>query len=136
MAAISKAYGTSRKLEQEGVWFDYGEGVGRWLLARAGGSNQRFNKVKERHLKPLRRRIQSGNISEDMLSKVMIQIYAEAVVLDWRNVVVNEGDQPLEYSRENVIKVLTDYPDLFNEIMSDSTERAPYLEDLEEDSKN
>ncbi len=130
--SLSKAYGTDKKLEQEGVWFDYGD-AGQWKLARAGGANQRFNRVKERVLKPMRRRIQSGNISEDMLSKSMVKIYAEAVVLDWRGVVLVEGAEPLEYTRDNVMQVLTDYPDLFNDIMSDALERAPFAE---EDSKN
>ncbi len=132
--SLDTSFGTNETYENDGVWFDYGDKIGKFLLARAGGSNKRFAKTKERLMRSIRRRMSAGaSVTEDEQRKVLINIYAEAVVLDWTG--VKEFGEELAYNRENVVHVLTAYPDLFeNYILTDAPSMEHFL--LEIDSKN
>lgn len=126
---------TDPELEKKGVWLDLGD-AGKYLLARAGGSNKAFQKRFESLTKPYRRAIQTETMDNDVADKILVKIYTDCVILGWENVTGRDGEQ-LEFNRDNCIKLLMDLPDLFTAIRDTATSSAVYREVVrEEDSKN
>lgn len=92
-------------------------------IARAGGGNTRYNKVLEFKTKPYRRQIQTETISDADYQAIMREVYAETVILRWEGVTDREGN-PLPFSKENVVQVLKDLPDLFTDIQQQANKVA------------
>jgi hypothetical protein len=66
----------------------------------------------------------------------MVQAFAETVVLDWEGVLDRE-DNEIPFSSENVVKIFTDLPDLFDVIQEEASNLTNYLmEEIESDIKN
>lgn len=121
---------TNEQLETKGINLDFGDFAIR--IARAGGSNKAYNTALIKHLKPHRKAIQAGTIHPDVQRKVMAEVYAESVILGWAGVLDEEGNV-MDYNHENVVKLLTDLPELFNQIMADAENYRLFKEDENED---
>jgi hypothetical protein len=136
-------FATDKALEKTGVWLDYGDF--RVLVARAGGSNTKYEKTLERESRPHRRGIATGTISLKILRAVLISVYAKAVVLDWNVKVDGEWRQGIhqpdgsigDFSEQAVIEAFTALPDLFADVQSQAEQVSIFKpESLEEDAKN
>ncbi len=145
MSSPYSMFQTDQKAEKEvGVVLDYGDF--RVRVARAGGANKKFGKLFTARLKPYKRMIDSDNLPEEIATKIMVETYADAVILDWESKVKGEGDTEkfvsgiqgkdgglMPYSREAVIQILTDLPDLFRDIQTQANQlslfRAAETED-------
>ena len=126
---------TDTMKERQGVWHDLGD-AGAFLLGRAGGSNVGFGKKLATLTTPHRRAIQHGEMREELANSILIQVYAENVVLAWEGVTDSAG-QPLPFNKENCIKLLSDLPDLFVEIKRFAENSTLYREELQKaDSEN
>lgn len=131
---LYKQLKTVPDFETNGVWIDYGEF--KIKIARAGGANKNFAKCAEKLSRPYRRAIQTGMISVDKAEEILLQVYAKSVILDWEDV-TDENDKKLDFSEENVIKVMTDLPDLFNDIKNQASSPEIFRENIpEQDAKN
>ena len=117
-------FGTDQDLEKEGFALEYGDTT--FVIARAGGANQKYQRNVERKMRPYRSAINSGTMNEDTARKLMAEAYAETIILAWDGVTDREGNV-LEFTVENVTKVLMDLPDLFNEIISESSRIANFV---------
>ncbi len=126
--SIESLFGTDPQLEQEGVWCQYG--TMRFLLARAGGANRRYGKVMMARMKPVRRALEIGNLSEERSRALLADVLAETVVLNWEKVKYKK--QVLEYSKENCRNLLTEFPDLLNELHSLAQRLELYRKDSSE----
>lgn len=105
-------------------------------IGRAGGHNPRFVKVAEQVLKPHRRQINNETIDNKVLEGLMQIVYARAVILDWSGV-EDENGKDMEFTEANVVKVLTDLPDLFKEIRESAEKMSLFkAEALEDEAKN
>lgn len=140
MKGLYSQFKTDSETEKNGIWVpvalteDHKQVM--FKLARAGGSNQKYLKVLEARTKPLRRLIANETLDVKLADEVMMEVFADAVVLGWENVTDEEGN-PLPFSRENVIKVFKDLPDLFNDVREQATKAALYRKDvLEAEAKN
>ncbi len=114
---IYALFTTDRNLETEGIYLEYAGA--RFLVARAGGSNKKFTTIAQKRLAPFTEAMRRGVVDEETSVKVLAEIYADSVVLDWENV-TDKKDNLLSYNRENVIKVLTELPELFDVIRVES----------------
>ncbi len=143
MSALHKAFNSNKDLEKSGILLQYGEVVrdGKKVpvtitIARAGGSNTRFDKVFEVKTKPYKRLIQSDALDKEVSKKIMREVYAETVILGWENVQNNE-DEFLPFNKENVITILTELPDLFDDIAAQASKASLFRDEIiEADSKN
>lgn len=108
-------YATNHDVESEGAVRDFGDF---WIkLARAGGSNKKYSKALRKTTAPYNRAIDLGKLPDELANKLMVTVYAEAVVLDWGgDGMVDPDGQPLPCTKENVVRVLTELPDLFAEV--------------------
>jgi hypothetical protein len=140
MRGLYQQYETDAKVEKEGVWLEFGPNTHdneiKIRVARAGGANESYLKQLEFRSKPIRRGIQTETVDRKKLETIVREVYAETVVVAWENVEDREG-KLLEFNKENVLKVLTDLPWIYQEIMEASTKLQLFRKEiLEEDAKN
>lgn len=130
---IYKNYRTNHTSEIEGVLLDFGNGE-KIRLARAGGSNKNFLRAAERLQRKCAGEVR--NRTEAEAARLLAEVYADSVVLDWEGVKDAEG-KDLPFSRENVIKLLSDLPEFFAEVRARAEGLALFRDEaLETDSKN
>lgn len=87
--------------ELDGVWVDYDEG--QLLIARMG--NPRNRAVYNRLMKPHARKAAQKTLSPAVQEKVVSQCYAETLLLDWKGMVDEYGNE-LEYSQALAEEIL------------------------------
>ena len=144
MAGMREQFKMSESCEQSGVIFDYG-GF-RVRMARAGGSNKRYQKAMERETRPLKRAIQAEALPEGQANELVRRVFAEAIILDWevrqedgtytQGIEGPDGDV-IPFTKENVIATLEELPELFDELQSAAAKASNYREAvLEADAKN
>lgn len=97
--------------ETGGVILDLGDS-GKFNIARAGGSNKRYQQSLERGMRPYRKSFQQGTLSDEVASKVLLDAFLDSVLLGWDGVTGEDGNV-LPFSKENARKLMTDLPDLF-----------------------
>lgn len=124
----------SGKLEQEGVWLDYGDF--RIKITRAGATNDRFKRLMNDKMKPHRRAMANDTMSDKVGDRVTREVWAESIVLGWdsplgANLMPYQG-AAFPFSVENCIKLFTDLPDLFIDVREQSMKMGLFLEDTAE----
>lgn len=128
-------YETDQNVEKDGVLLDFGKNSHDQStmirIRRAGGANTKFAKVFEQKTKPVRRIMEAGGLDTATSDRIMREVYAEAVVLGWEGVEDRDGN-PIEYSKEAVVKLFTDLPDLFREVVKSSQEIALFRKNVRE----
>lgn len=158
MSNMYNQFATDANKEKTGILIDYGDF--RVTVARAGGANKKFGKVLEHHMKPLKRVIDSGMLSDDKAQKLLADSYGQAIVLNWEVLVEQpiapSDDDPnpgtsqvwqqgihgpdgniMEFSHQNVLKVFQDLPDLFADIRDQAGDAANFRKALwDESAKN
>lgn len=141
--SLYSTYETDASIEKEGQAFQMGEdSQGRpidFICRRAGGANTKFQSVLEAKSRPVRHILNSKNpgaVSSKTQERIMREVFVDAVLLGWRNVEDRDGNV-LEFSKENAIKLFTDLPDLFRELLSMTTEGAAFRKlEREAEEKN
>lgn len=101
-------------LESKGVIIDYEEF--RITIARAGGSNKRFQKALERISLPFQRAMITETLSNSQAEELLKEAYAEQVILKWevpaadgkwkKGIEDPDNGKILPFNKENVLKVL------------------------------
>ena len=140
MSGLYAAYGSDKNLERDGVWYkamtlEDGREV-KFLLARMGGSNKRFEIASENAAKPYRRSIRKDTIKAEQAKAVAMQAFINGCLLDWENVEDMDGEV-LSYSKENARKLFEMLPDLYDDLIDIATSREVYAAEIvEADSKN
>lgn len=116
---ILETYLTDEDMEKNGVWLNFGKF--RVLAARAGGANKRFAKVIEVKSRPYQRAIKTDTMPHDVSNKLMREVYAETVVLDWetqtksgewKKAIVIPGEV-LPVTKANIIRAFEELPEIF-----------------------
>ena len=136
MASPYDLFKTDPGIETEGLTLDYGDFQIR--IARAGGANRGFVRALEAKLKPYRRQLQSETLDDQVAERILREVYADHVILGWRGVTDGEG-KAMTFSRANVLRLLTDLPELFRDIQEQAGRialfRAQELEDAKGNSR-
>ncbi|MBT9158787.1 MAG: hypothetical protein DDT26_00034 [Dehalococcoidia bacterium] len=132
---IYKAFATDQRAETEGIILDYGQNAAgnpvQIRVARAGGSNQRFAKSLEARMRPYKRLIANDTLDPKIAERVLIDSFADAVVLGWAGITGPDGLE-IPFSRENVVRVFTDLPDLFADVQQQSQKSALFRAEIRE----
>ena len=133
--SLYKQYKNNDKKESDGVPVKFGDAT--ITIARAGGGNKRMafisqestNRIEELQSEVLKLSDNDDPTEAEMeklaaLMKesegIMVKYYANAVVLGWKGVEDEDGNT-LEFTKSNVVKVLTDLPEVLNEIKEKSS---------------
>lgn len=147
-------YATDAELEKNGAVCDLGEN-GVWILARAGGQNEKFARELRRITKPHKRAILADTIDPKLAEKLTIEAFSKTVVLGWlkkgeplpgsdpANPVLCEHDvtgpdgQPLPFSPAAVKMLLTDLPDLYQDLKAFAEDSSTFQRGaVEEEGKS
>ncbi len=133
--SLYKLFKTDEHLETDGIWLEYGQNEKgepiRIKIARAGGHNSAFSKALEKATRPYRKAIQTGLLDNKTADKLYKEVFADTVVLDWINVEGPDG-KPMEFKRENVLKLFEDLPDLFADLREQANNVALFREEVRE----
>lgn len=133
--SLYKLFKTNENLETDGIWLEYGQTEKgepvRIKIARAGGHNVAFSKALEKATRPYKKAIQTGMLDNKTADKLYKEVFADTVVLDWINVEGPDG-QPMEFKRENVLKLFEDLPDLFADLREQANNVALFREEVRE----
>ena len=141
--SMYKTFQTDSKLEQEGIYIDYGSF--RVKIARAGGHNLRYTKALEAAVQPYKRMIATNSLEEGIGNAIMHDVYARTLVLNWETRRDNEWVSGIEaedgsvlpFSPENVILTFQKLPDLFADIQAQAQNQSLYRREIMEgDAKN
>jgi hypothetical protein len=129
---LKKEYATDKKAEIEGIEKDFGNGCF-IKIARIG--NSEYKKAFRKITKPYEKAIRRGNVSEDLADKFMIEALSKTIVLGWRG--MQEDGKDVPYSVDECTRILTEYPDLREQIYEIANEMESFkIEDDEELEKN
>jgi hypothetical protein len=133
--SIYDLFGMDDNMEKKGIWIDYGP-AGSFLIARAGGSNQKFANILQAKTRPYKFQIDNELIDQETGQRLMYEAFAEAVVLDWEGVCDRDGN-PIPFSQKNCVKLFEDLPDLFHDLREQASKLANFRQQsLEEAAKN
>tara|TARA_R110000851_G_scaffold16046_2_gene52523 strand:+ start:12859 stop:13302 length:444 start_codon:yes stop_codon:yes gene_type:complete len=138
---------TDPALEAAGVWLDYGDF--RVLLASAGQGNKSYVRYAEKKLKPVRRALESGALSNERSQSLMADIYAKTIILSWETS-QGTGDEAkmvsgieakdgslLPFNEANVEQALLSLPRLFMDLQEQAASLANFRKgELESEGKN
>lgn len=154
--SLFNSFSTNEDLEKTGVVYtpDSSTAI---TLARAGGSNVKFQKLLTSLSKPYKRQIANGTLDPETDKKLMREAYAKAVVLNWETL-IGEGDdarlvQGLEvwpgysgdltedglipFTPDMVLKMFQLLPELFSEVMATAGDYATFRsEERKKDAGN
>lgn len=133
-------YKTDVNKEVNGVPVEFGTNddgtVITFILSRMGASNKQYVKALEAAQKPFRRQIQLGTLPQETNERIFREVFANTVLKGWVNV-RDENEQDLPFNFVNAIKVLTDLPDLYDDLFRQANTIDLFRsEALEEDAKN
>jgi hypothetical protein len=130
---FSQFKGDTDKEAGKGVVLDYGE-YGTITIRRAGGANLEYQRVARERLAPYERRLAMGTLSEEESRRVMAEVYADSVIIGWT---LADDNGPIPFTRENVVRVMIELPDLFADVREAAEKRAFFVQQqLAEDTKN
>ena len=140
-------FSTDATKEVEGTWLDYGDFQVK--IAYAGGANKKFTNLLEAKLKPLRRALDTGAISNERSNALLAEVYAKTIVLDWQTCpdtnkpdkmvqgIEDELGEIVKFSHEQVVKTFKALPNLFVDIRHQAESISNFKqEQLGEEAKN
>ena len=117
-------YETDKNMETgAGVALEYPFGT--IIIHRAGGSNKRFAAVLSAKIKPHRRKHEQGLVDDDLAEKILVETYAETVIVGWKGIYDKNGKE-LPFTIQNCIDLLINLPDLFKDIQEQANNFATF----------
>lgn len=132
---LYRTFETDKNVEQNGLVLEFmpnskGEMMS-MRIRRAGGSNTTFAKVLEHKMRPVKRQSDAGMLPNEQQEAILREVYAEAVVIGMDNF-EDRDCNPLPFNKANVIKVFTDLPDLFRDVVEQSQKAALFRQEVRE----
>ena len=138
---LDKLYGTDEKKDVEGVEFeltdDNGEPTGaKVILGRF--NNPAMKKLRDTLMSKHSKAFRKGKIPMSLIDEITLKCIAEKVLLGWSGLATTAPggkSKELKFSKENALKLLTDYPLFREEISELSQDVDAYRRDLIEETK-
>jgi len=130
---------TDAETEKTGVVINYGDF--RVTVARSGGSNKAYQRMLETKTRPYQRAMATGVMDNDVSMDILREVFVETVIQnwevkdgdDWVEGIENEAGEVVPVNKENLIQALTDLPDLFLDIRSQSDSMQLFRQGLREE---
>jgi len=116
MTSIYELFATDQNSEVEGIVYNVTPEIS-FTLARAGGANARYSKLLSAKIRPYTRQIADDTMDPDMANALVIEAFAETVILGWKGITDAEGNE-MPFSVANAIALLKQLPDLFIDIQA------------------
>lgn len=145
---LRKTFKTDRDAEINGVSVEVSvnDHNGRPIsitIARMSQGNKRYTKELNRVTKPHMSAIQNDAMDNDLARKMLQEVFVDTILLGWDNLpkselTGNEKDtEELEFTRENVLALFKELPDLYDDWEAKANKAAVFREkEREEEAKN
>jgi hypothetical protein len=135
--SLYAAYKTDSSRENQGARIVKGSNADgteiAFLVGRAGKSNTAYKLASERAFKSHRAAIKGGNLPEAVAENLLLDLFCGHVLKGWENVYAEDGS-PLTFNEINAKKLMTDLPDLYQELSEAANEMANFLDSNREAS--
>jgi len=119
--SIKKSFGIDKATSEDGRWFtvDFDENNKpvRFKLAYMSSSNKKMSKLTAELTKPYKRQIDNGTLPEKISEDIALKVFVRSVLLDWDNVIVEEGAAPLPFEEDVAIELMTEFRTLFEHLL-------------------
>lgn len=144
MTSLFKLFATSKTLEKEGIWVDYGEV--KFLIARAGGANIAYADLLKAKIRPIRNKVDRDLLTPEEDTRISAELYAEVVIKavqvkgadgTWSPGVPTEDGKVLPFTVANVTALLLELPEMFRDLKNCANDSNKFLKGQEDaDLKN
>lgn len=117
---------TDESVEQAGVDIEYGPFY--FKVARAGGSNARYRDALRERMRPHQRALAQNVMNNDLADRIIRDVFAEHVVLDWGSEkygagkMIGRDGEEIAFSADAVKQLFKDLPELANDVMNQATQ--------------
>lgn len=129
---IGEEFDFDPKTEVEGVWFVI---RGDAAVLIAAWENPNFITTFRRLPRDIRRRADSGRLSEEEDRVYMAGVMIETILLGWKN--LTDKGEPLAYSKKNALRMFKEHPKFYKFVIECAqNEQAFLISEREEDVKN
>ncbi|MBW1672128.1 MAG: hypothetical protein JRJ45_00530 [Deltaproteobacteria bacterium] len=108
-----------------GIDVDLSESISIRIL-RAGGGNKKFGRSYTRITAPFQRRMQAKQMDDATSDRLHYEIYAESVVIGWKGIRFEGSDEDAPLTKENVVKLFVEMPDVFDIIRDAAMNMASF----------
>lgn len=138
--SLFKQFKMDAQKQDEGVLVCYGENSDKTIpgfrILRQNASNQRYARTLERETAPYRRLIALGTLDNKLSERIFMRVFCLSVLVGWENVYDEQG-QPIPFNVDNAMKLFNELPDLYDDLVSQSSKAALFRQDANEaDAKN
>lgn len=139
--SIFKQFKTDAKKEAEGVKVEYSPNkdgsIPSVTIRRAGKSNKRYSKALEAATRPYRRQIELGTMADETAEKLLKGVFVDTVVIGWEHIQPNDDGIELPFTRENVLRVLEELPEWYDDLQKQSNSVVLFRDEaMEDEAKN
>lgn len=131
---------TNAEKEVEGVEVQYGPNedgtIPTFTISRMGKANKAYTKALEAATRPYRRQIELGTMNNDTAEGLFLVVFIQTVLKGWKNVRGEDGKE-IPFSKETATKLLTDLPELYDDLQEKAKSASVFREEaLEDEAKN
>lgn len=133
---LNNIFETDEIAEQEGFELEVYEGdtVVKIMLARAGGANKKFATRLQARLKPYKRKIDLGQMDDEIAEDILTRTISETLVLGWTGV-LDENDEEVPCNKENAYALLSALPGL-RDLIYEEAQRISNFQSVERETNS
>lgn len=125
---LDKFYKTNPELEQNGVDFAIDDKVS-FKIRRFNSQNPRVKAAMAAYYKPFSRQIEMGTLPQEKGDEITMKLFIDVCLAGWTGVEDDAG-KPIEFTKENALKLFKSLPDLFSTLWGYANSFESYKEDL------
>lgn len=132
MAGLYKAFKAS-PLAAVGISLPISEGINQdgtiptFKLAYIGRSNKAYGACIATAMKPHQKLIAANLFSKEDEEKMMLGVFVDSILKGWENI-CDEYGQPIPYSKEKALEMMTDLPELYEKLFAYASDFSNYTE--------
>lgn len=121
-------------LEKDGIELAFGNA--RYItVARSGGGNRKYRAALAEAYKPHKAALDRGTLDEETASKMLREVFAKAVVLDWRGW-LDKNQEEIPYTWDSCMELFKEVPEIFRIVQDEAEKFSNFVKQEVEDSGN
>lgn len=137
---LFEQFQTDSAKESDGVTITFGKNDDGteicFQLSRAGKSNKAYVKLLAAKLKPYQRQIDMKTADNDVMDKVLREVFVMSILKGWSNVQDQTG-VVIPFNKQNALDLFDKLPDLYEDLDAKSRDLSLFrIDALEDEAKN
>lgn len=124
---LDVTFKTDPKLAEEGVVFAINDDIS-FKVRHLSQNNPRVKAAFTKYYKPYARQVELQTLDPKKDREIQAQIFVDTCLVGW--IGVESDGKPLEFTRENALKLFEELPELFDTLWRYGNDFQNYREDL------